>query len=95
MTDDLIISAAQSRAARGLLDLQLRDVAALTGLAINTVARFEKGTLPFLPDTAQRLAQAYRAEGCVFFSQDGVAKDHTLPLRQRCRSASDQRQIVT
>jgi transcriptional regulator with XRE-family HTH domain len=92
---DLIISAAQSRAARGLLDLQLRDVADITGLAINTVARFEKGTLPFLPDTARRLVQCYTDLGVTFLDPEGVARDHTLPLRQRCRSASDQPQTVT
>jgi transcriptional regulator with XRE-family HTH domain len=72
---EFFISAAQSRAARALLGLGLREVAEETGLATNTVARFEKSDERKIGvETALKMANAYRKLGVEFLEGDGVRR---------------------
>lgn len=68
----IVISPAQSRAARALLDARLERVAEKAGIGINTLARFEKeqrGKVSL--DTAMKIADAYKALG-IEFMEGGV-----------------------
>jgi DNA-binding XRE family transcriptional regulator len=70
-----LISAAQSRAARALLNLGLAEVSKAAGLAVNTIARFEKDdTRRISMDTALKIAAAYHELGIEFLDDDGVRR---------------------
>jgi transcriptional regulator with XRE-family HTH domain len=70
-----LISAAQSRAARALLDRRLDEVAKVAGVATNTVARYEKNDdRKISADTALKIAAAYRSFGIEFLDGDGVRR---------------------
>jgi transcriptional regulator with XRE-family HTH domain len=71
----ILISAAQSRAARALLNQRLDEVAKLAKVATNTVARFEKDDERRIStDTALKIAAAYRQLGIEFLDGDGVKR---------------------
>jgi len=71
----ILISAAQSRAARALLNQRLDEVAKLAKVATNTVARFERDDdRKITTDTAMRIAKAYRELGIEFLEGDGVRR---------------------
>lgn len=71
----IMISPAQSRAARALLDLRLDKVATQAGVSINTLSRFEKdGRGATSTDTVHKVVQAYRAMGVEFLEGDGVRR---------------------
>jgi transcriptional regulator with XRE-family HTH domain len=68
----IVISPAQSRAARALLDARLDEVAQTAGVGINTLARFEKAQRGKVSlDTAMKIADAYKTLG-IEFLEGGV-----------------------
>jgi transcriptional regulator with XRE-family HTH domain len=63
------ITAAQCRAARGILNWSTRDLAAVSHVGASTIARFESGKLAN-PSTLALLKQAFEAEGIEFTNGD-------------------------
>lgn len=80
---------AQLRAARALLDLNRKELAALAGVSQETIKNIERGIFHPTPDTVQRLAVALTARGIEFIAIDaharcstGVALADRVPQRQ-------------
>ena len=65
------LTPAQGRAARGLLNLTVAEVAAATGLGRNTVTRFEQG-MNVHTDTMRAMERFYESEGVVFTGKTGT-----------------------
>ena len=63
-----MITAAQCRAARGLLAWSLDDLAAETGLAADRLAAFENGAES--PDLEDLLALTFERAGIAFIAED-------------------------
>src|SRR5579864_3431111 len=78
-----IISAAQSRAARALIQMSQAELARRAGIAESTVVYFERGQSDPLPATRRRLLKALTRAGCQFIvdGQRGVG----VYLRRRRR----------
>ena len=67
-----VISAAQVRAARGLLDWSMVDLAKAARVSVSTVKRFEDGQLaPVSDETVALMQDAFETEGVRFLSDDG------------------------
>ncbi|RYC28771.1 XRE family transcriptional regulator [Lichenibacterium minor] len=67
-----VISAAQVRAARGLLDWSMVDLAKAARVSVSTVKRFEDGRLaPVSDETVASMQDAFETEGVRFLSDDG------------------------
>jgi len=64
------ITAISCRMARSGLGIGIRDVAELSGLAVNTVQRFERGA-ELKVRTVLAIQSAYEARGCTFLADDG------------------------
>jgi transcriptional regulator with XRE-family HTH domain len=67
-----VVTGAQLRAARGLLNVSVAEVAADTGLAVNTVRRAEavNGPCPITAANSQTLRSWFEAEGVIFLDAD-------------------------
>jgi transcriptional regulator with XRE-family HTH domain len=57
-----MITPEASRAARGLLNWSLKDLAEKAGVAFTTISQFERGR-PAYGSTAEKIAAAFVAEG--------------------------------
>ena len=66
------ISAAQVRAARGMLDWSMMVLAKAAQVSVSTVKRFEDGAVDGVKSTTADLIQsAFEAEGIRFLPDDG------------------------
>lgn len=85
------LTGAQLRAARGLVNLSVVEVAELTGLAVNTIRRAEatNGPVPINTANALVLRSTLEAAGVVFIPGDalgpGVRLKASLPAPARRR----------
>ena len=70
----------QSRLARAALGLSLRDLGAATGLAPNTITRFELGKGGVHAANLGRLQDVFEQRGVVFLPADDVG-EATVRLR--------------
>lgn len=86
-----MITGAQLRAARGLLNLSVVELADQTGLAINTIRRAEatNGPAPITAANLTLLANVFDAAGVIFIAPDelgpGVRMKSREPLPARTR----------
>jgi transcriptional regulator with XRE-family HTH domain len=72
-----LITGRQLRSARALVDLTLRDVARMTGLTVDTVARSERsGGLSLRTSTLAKLESVYVGRGVYFTPGGGVEPRH-------------------
>lgn len=65
------ISAAQSRAARALLDWSRDDLAAASGIPGRTLADFELGNTAPRARTLEAIRAAFEAAGILFIEENG------------------------
>lgn len=70
--DDIIVTPAQLRAARGLLNWSVSELCEKTGLAMNTVRKAESATgfQSVYKPNAQRLRSTLEAAGVMFIDAD-------------------------
>jgi len=66
MVADSALTPAQARAARGLLHWSQQDLATKAGVAVSTVADFERGQRVPVPNNALAIRQAFEMAGIVF-----------------------------
>ena len=66
------LTGAQLRAARGLLNMSIAELADRTGLALNTIRRAEatNGDVPITAANTQLLVTTLEEEGVVFIAKD-------------------------
>jgi transcriptional regulator with XRE-family HTH domain len=64
------LTAAQSRMARAALGLGVRDLARLSGVSPDTVARLERGE-PLKPATVGAIRKALEAAGVILIAENG------------------------
>ena len=90
-----VITGAQLRAARGLLNLSVSELSDRTGLAVNTIRRAE-GTNDAAPVTAANvrlLAETFEKAGVLFVPADSLgagvrfASSAGVPLQPRRRDS--------
>ncbi|HUC68936.1 MAG TPA: helix-turn-helix transcriptional regulator [Stellaceae bacterium] len=67
----MTITAAQSRAARGLLGMTQVQLAIESGVSLSTIAHFERGHRQPTPDNLSALRRAFEAAGVAFFDENG------------------------
>jgi len=67
-----MLTPAQSRAARGLLDLSVETLASKAGLPVATIVAFETGSGPVSPREITALRHALDVAGVVFIDAGGV-----------------------
>ncbi|MGH1573774.1 helix-turn-helix domain-containing protein [Methylobacterium sp. P31] len=65
------LSAAQSRAARGLLDWSQTELASRSNLSESTIRDFEKGRRVPSPNNLAAVARAFEAAGLEFIPENG------------------------
>ena len=65
------LSAAQSRAARGLLDWSQTELASRSNLSESTIRDFEKGRRVPSPNNLAAVARAFEAAGLEFIVENG------------------------
>ncbi|HYD70724.1 helix-turn-helix transcriptional regulator [Azospirillum sp.] len=65
------LTPAQCRAARGLVDMTQKQLAAASGVSLRTIAHFEKGERAPIPANLRALRQALEAAGVIFIASDG------------------------
>jgi transcriptional regulator with XRE-family HTH domain len=70
----MMISPDQSRGARGILQWQMVDLQKASGVATQTIVRFERGMRTVKPSTIERMAQAFTQAGIEFFDGRWVAR---------------------
>ncbi|MGR3633420.1 MAG: helix-turn-helix domain-containing protein [Limimaricola soesokkakensis] len=75
----------QCRAARAILSLGVRELAALAGVSPDTVARFERGAA-LKPATVARLCSALEAQGVKFLAPGERASGVGLSLAAPSRT---------
>jgi transcriptional regulator with XRE-family HTH domain len=75
----------QSRAARGALGWSMRDLASHSGLALQTVHRFEAGE-ELREETMARIESAFIAGGLLLIDPDGIADEGIRFRKQKGRS---------
>jgi transcriptional regulator with XRE-family HTH domain len=73
-----MLSAAQIRAARALLDWNRADLAEATGLTVDALHRIERGVGRPLASSTQKLMGAFAAAGVQFTDNDGVRLQNEL-----------------
>jgi transcriptional regulator with XRE-family HTH domain len=70
----IVITAAQIRAARALLDWRRRDLSDASGVPHSTIADYETGrTASMLTENAGKLVAAFDKQGVVFIGTLGVS----------------------
>ncbi|ESQ77924.1 hypothetical protein ABENE_23225 [Asticcacaulis benevestitus DSM 16100 = ATCC BAA-896] len=67
----MIITPAQCRAARGLLNLNQGDLADLSKVSLRTVVNFEGETRGAIPATLEALRRSLEAAGAEFIPENG------------------------
>ena len=75
----------QCRAARAMLTLGVRELAALAAVSPDTVARLERGAV-LKPATVERIQAALEAQGIRFLSAGDCARGPGLSLDPSARS---------
>ena len=80
-----MITPEASRAARGLLNWSLKDLAEKAGVAFTTISQFENGR-PSYETTAAKIAAAFEAEG-VELTTDADRTGAVLVYARRRRGA--------
>lgn len=70
----MIISAAQCRAARALLHVNLDWLAKRSGVSRRAIAYFEAGTSKPKPDNLVAIRQAFEEAGVEFLEGDGLRR---------------------
>lgn len=65
------LSAAQSRAARGLLNWSQTELASRSNLSESTIRDFEKGRRVPSPNNLAAVARAFEAAGLQFITENG------------------------
>jgi transcriptional regulator with XRE-family HTH domain len=80
-----MVTAAQCRAARGLLDWSQQDLADHAGLGIVTVRQIEAGTTEPRRATLVVLRQAFDRAGVDFIDENGGGPGVRLRKRQRTK----------
>jgi transcriptional regulator with XRE-family HTH domain len=92
-----VLTGSQLRAARGLLNLSISELAERTGLAVNTIRRAE-GTNDSAPITAANmklLVATFEAAGVLFIPADDLGPGvrlktaQPLPMQTRRRDGTD------
>ena len=82
----MILSAAQCRAARGLLGWSQQKLANNSGIAVNTIINFERGHSQARVDTCYALEKLFARHGVVLQAPCGVAlqegQAHVVPPHQ-------------
>lgn len=68
-----MISPAQCRAARALLQMKQSDLIRLSGIGISALGNFEAGR-NILPESVQALQRALEKAGVEFIDKDGVRR---------------------
>jgi transcriptional regulator with XRE-family HTH domain len=67
----MTVTAAQSRAARGLLGMTQVQLAIASGVSLSTIAHFETGQRQPAPDNLAALRRALEAAGIEFLGENG------------------------
>jgi transcriptional regulator with XRE-family HTH domain len=67
----MTITAARSRAARGLLGMTQVQLAIESGVGLSTIAHFERGQRQLTPDNLTALRRAFEAAGIEFLEENG------------------------
>ncbi len=80
-------TAAQSRAARSLLGWSQQELAASAGVAVSTIADFERGQRSPVPNNALAIRQAFERSSIVFID-GGVSFGLNWTFKTETRSAS-------
>ena len=91
-----MLTGAQLRAARGLLNLSVSEVAERTGLAVNTIRRAEgtNGPAPITAANMKLLIATFEETGVLFIPPDDFGPGvrlrsvEPLPMQMRRREAS-------
>ncbi|MES0133537.1 helix-turn-helix domain-containing protein [Mesorhizobium sp. M0016] len=65
------VSAAQIRAARGLLDISQQELADLSKVSLRTIVQFERGSKPASESILQALKLSLEAAGIEFIPENG------------------------
>ena len=68
--DEVLVTSAQIRAARGLLDWTVRDLAERSGVDRNTVSNIETGAYAGAPETLEAIRRALERAGVEFTNGD-------------------------
>jgi transcriptional regulator with XRE-family HTH domain len=66
MSHNIVISPAQCKAGRDLLGWTQQDLKEYSGIGINTIATFEKGSRSFTIKTMEKLVDAFYQHGIRF-----------------------------
>lgn len=69
-----MISTAQSRAARGLLNWTQQDLASASGLSKTAINNFEKGNSDIKSESLRAIENAFQKGGVILTQQDGVRR---------------------
>lgn len=93
-----MLTGSQLRAARGLLNLSVSELAELTGLALNTIKRAEStnGPAPVTAANMNLLVSTFEAAGILFIPADDLGPGarlkvpEPLPMRPRRRGGPRQ-----
>ena len=67
----MTVTAAQTRAARGLLGMTQVQLAIASGVSLSTIAHFEIGQRQPAPDNLAALQRAFEAAGIKFLDENG------------------------
>jgi transcriptional regulator with XRE-family HTH domain len=82
------ISSAQGRAARGMLDWSMLDLAKAACVSISTVKRFEDEQAASVSEAAEvMIREAFEVAGIRFLPNDGTGSGLRLQARQQGRRA--------
>ena len=77
-----MISPVQLRMARAALDLGVRDVARMVGVAPNTVSRYENGA-DARGSTIRKMRRALEQAGIIFIDENGGGEGVRLRIREQ------------
>jgi transcriptional regulator with XRE-family HTH domain len=82
-----LISPAQCRAARGLLNMTQPDLAAASGLGLSTIVDFEKSRRAVSKDATTMIRAAFERAGIEFIQENGGGQGVRLRKRHRNKQA--------
>ena len=76
------VSAAQIRAARGLLDISQQELADLSKVSVRTIVQFERGSKSASESILQALKLSLEAAGIEFIPENGGGRGVRLSRNQ-------------
>jgi ribosome-binding protein aMBF1 (putative translation factor) len=76
-----VLTAAQCRAARALIDWSLAQLSQSASIDVNTIAEFESGTREADETTRRRLRATMEAAGVMFIAENGGGAGVRLQIR--------------